>query len=167
MVLEKLGTSLKETLSKIAKALFVDETLINELVRDIQRALLQSDVNVQLVLSLTKSIKDRALKEETPAGLTKKEHLINIVYNELTAFIGKGTREIKVEKKPTKLMLVGLFGNGKTTTAGKLAKFYKKRGYRVALIQTDTWRPAAYEQLKQLSEQVGVDFFCIKGEKDA
>ncbi len=167
MVLEKLSSSLKETLQKIAKALFVDETLINELVRDIQRALLQSDVNVQLVLDLTKKIRERALKEETPAGLTKREHLVNIVYEQLTEFLGKEASEIKIEKTPTKIMLVGLFGNGKTTTAGKLAKFYKKRGYRIATIQTDVWRPAAYEQLKQLSEQVGVDFYGIKGEKDA
>lgn len=63
-------------------------------------------------------------------------------------------------------MLLGLFGNGKTTTAGKLAKFYKKRGYKVAVIQTDTWRPAAYDQLEQLAKQVGVDFFGNKKEKD-
>ncbi len=167
MVLEKLGSSLKDTLQKIANALFVDETLINELVRDIQRALLQSDVNVQLVFNLTKTIKERFLKQETPAGLTKKEHLIHIVYEELTNFLGKEVREIKVDKKPVKIMLIGLFGNGKTTSAGKLAKYYKKRGQRIALISTDTWRPAALEQLKQLAEQVGVDFFGIKAEKNA
>ena len=74
MVLEKLGTSLKNTLSKIAKSMFVDEKLINELVKDIQRALLQSDVNVKLVFDLTNKIKERALKEEAPGGLTKKEY---------------------------------------------------------------------------------------------
>jgi len=63
-------------------------------------------------------------------------------------------------------MLVGLFGSGKTTTAGKLAKFYKKRGYKIALIQTDTWRPAAYDQLEQLAKDVGVDFYGMKDEKD-
>ena len=165
MVLDKLGTSLKATLSKIANALFVDDSLINELTREIQRALLQSDVNVQLVADLTKNIKTRA-KEQAPPGLTKKEQLINIVYEELTNFLGKEPKEISITKQPTKIMLVGLFGNGKTTTAGKLAKFYKKRGNKVAVIQTDTWRPAAYEQLKQLAEQVGVDFYGIKGEKD-
>ena len=80
MVLDKLGESLKNTLSKIAKSIFVDEKLINELIKDIQRALLQADVNVKLVFELTKKIKDRALKEKTPGTLTKKEHLINIVY---------------------------------------------------------------------------------------
>lgn len=166
MVLEKLGESLKNTLSKIAKSVFVDEKLITELVKDIQRALLQSDTNVRLVFDLSQKIKERA-KEKTPPGLTKKEQLINVVYEELTNFLGGETREIKIEKKPTQIMLVGLFGSGKTTTAGKLAKFYKKRGYKIALLQTDTWRPAAYEQLEQLSQQVGVDFYGIKGEKNS
>lgn len=165
MVLGKLGDSLKETLSKITSSVFVDEKLINELVKDIQRALLQSDTNVQLVFDLSKNIKERA-KEKTPPGITKREQLIKIVYEELTNFLGKEAREIKIEKKPTQIMLVGLFGSGKTTTAGKLAKYYKKRGYKIAVIQTDTWRPAAYDQLKQLASQVGVDFYGIKEEKD-
>jgi signal recognition particle subunit SRP54 len=165
MVLEKLGDSLKSTLSKITKSVFVDEKLINELVKDIQRALLQSDTNVQLVFDLSKRIKERA-KEKTTPGLTKREQLVNIVYEELTNFLGKETHEISISKKPTQIMLVGLFGSGKTTTTGKLAKYYKKRGYKIAVIQTDTWRPAAYDQLEQLSQQVGVDFFGIRKEKD-
>jgi len=165
MVLEKLGSSLKNTLGKIAKSIFVDEKLINELVKDIQRALLQSDTNVQLVFDLSQKIKTRA-KEKVPPGLTKKEYLINVVYEELTNFLGEETHELKIEKKPTKIMLVGLFGSGKTTQAGKLAKFYKKRGYKIALLQTDTWRPAAYDLLEQLSKQVGVDFYGIKKEKN-
>ncbi len=165
MVLEKLGDSLKSTLSKITKSIFVDEKLINELVKDIQRALLQSDTNVQLVFDLSKKIKERA-KEDAPAGITKREQLIKIVYEELTNFLGKEVAELKITKKPTQIMLVGLFGSGKTTTAGKLAKFYKKRGYKVAVVQTDTWRPAAYDQLEQLAKNVGVDFFGIRNEKD-
>ncbi|MBT7553627.1 signal recognition particle protein Srp19, partial [bacterium] len=131
MVLEKLGDSLKSTLSKITKSVFVDEKLINELVKDIQRALLQSDTNVQLVFDLSKRIKERA-KEKTTPGLTKREQLVNIVYEELTNFLGKETHEISISKKPTQIMLVGLFGSGKTTTTGKLAKYYKKRGYKIA-----------------------------------
>ncbi len=165
MVLEKLGDSLKNTLSKISKSLFVDEKLINELVKDIQRALLQSDTNVQLVFDLSKKIKERA-SETTPPGITKREHLVKVVYDELTNFLGKEAHEIKITKKPTQIMLVGLFGSGKTTTAGKLAKFYKKRSYKVAVMQTDTWRPAAYDQLEQLAKDVGVDFLGIKKEKD-
>ena len=165
MVLEKLSDSLKETISKITKSLFVDEKLINELVKDIQRALLQSDTNVQLVFTLSNKIKERA-KEKAPPGMTQREYLLKIVYEELTNFLGKEAHDISIAKKPTQLMLVGLFGSGKTTTAGKLAKFYKKRGHKVAVMQTDTWRPAAYDQLQQLAAQVGVDFLGIKKEKD-
>ncbi len=165
MVLDKLSDSLKETISKITKSLFVDEKLINELVKDIQRALLQSDTNVQLVFSLSNKIKER-VKEKTPPGMTQREHLLKIVYEELTNFLGKEPKDITISKKPTQIMLVGLFGSGKTTTAGKLAKFYKKRGHKVAVMQTDTWRPAAYDQLQQLAAQVGVDFLGIKKEKD-
>lgn len=171
MVLDGLSGSLKNTLQKITKALFVDDKLINELVKDIQKALLQSDVNVKLVLEITKSIKERALKEETPSTASKKEHLIKIVYEELVNFLGRGERydiskRIEEKKGSYKLMLVGLFGSGKTTTTGKLANYYKKRGVKVALITTDTWRPAAFDQLKQLAEQVKVPFFGEKGEKD-
>ncbi|MBU4493394.1 MAG: signal recognition particle protein Srp54 [Nanoarchaeota archaeon] len=166
MVLEKLGTSLKNTLTKIAKAIFVDEKLINELVKDIQRALLQADVNVKLVFDLSNKIKERALKEETPAGLTKKEYLVKVVYEELVNFVGKEEGKIEIKKKPTKIMLVGLFGSGKTTQAGKLAKYYTKRGYKVALVGLDTHRPAAMEQIEQIAKKARVPVFLDKKEKN-
>src|SRR3990167_4487797 len=103
IVLEKLGDSLKNTLNKITNSVFVDEKLINELIKDIQRALLQSDTNVQLVFDLSKKIKERA-SETTPAGITKREHLIKAVYEELTNFLGKESHEIKILKKPTQIM---------------------------------------------------------------
>ncbi len=159
MVLEKLGSNLKNTLQKISKAVFVDDKLINELVKDIQRALLQSDVNVKMVFQLSKDIKERIKKEDTPAGLTKKEYLIKIVYEELVKFLGSEPAKIEISKRPTKIMLVGLFGHGKTTTSAKLAKYFQKRGYKVALMSTDTWRPAAFEQLRQLGSQINVPVF--------
>ncbi len=159
MILEKLGDSLRNTLDKITKSVFVDEKLINELVKDIQRALLQSDVNVKMVFELTKQIKDRVLKEETPAGLTKKEYLLKVVYEELVKFLGEKEAKIEITKKPFRIMLVGLFGNGKTTTAGKLGKYFLKRGHKVALISLDVWRPAAYEQLVQLGKQLNLPVF--------
>ncbi|MFH0752857.1 MAG: LAGLIDADG family homing endonuclease [archaeon] len=113
MVLENLSTKLKDSLSKIAKSMFVDDRLIDELIKDLQRALLQADVNVQLVFDLSKNIKARIKEEKTPAGLTQKEHLINIVYEELTKFIGGEKNEIKIDKKPFKILLVGLYGSGK------------------------------------------------------
>jgi signal recognition particle subunit SRP54 len=113
MVLEKLGSSLKTILTKITNANFVDKKLINELIKEIQKSLLQSDVNVQLVLGLTDKIKNRALNEEVPPGLTKKEHLVKVVYDELVAFVGKEEVKIEIKEKPARIMLVGLFGNGK------------------------------------------------------
>ena len=167
MVLEKLGSSLKNTLSKIANAMFVDETLINELVKDLQRALLQADVNVKQVFELTQKIKERATKENAPHGLTKKEHLVNIVYEELTNFLGGEKDELKItDKMPNKIMLVGLFGSGKTTQAGKIARYFTKRGKKVALLGLDIHRPAAMDQLEQVGKNAKVPTFIKKDEKD-
>ena len=167
MVLEKLGGSLKDTLSKIAKAVFVDDKLINELVKDIQKALLQADVNVQLVFNLTNAIKERIKKEDTPSGLTKKEHLVNIVYEELTKFLGGEKKDIELGKsKPAKIMLVGLFGSGKTTAAGKLSRYFTKRGKKVAVVGLDVHRPAAMDQLEQVAKNAKVPAFIKRDEKD-
>jgi signal recognition particle subunit SRP54 len=168
MVLDKLGESLKSTLSKIAKSMFVDEKLINELVKDIQRALLQSDVNVKLVFDLSKNIKSRALEDKVPPGVTQKEYLIKIVYEELVKFLGGEKNEIKIDKTkaPFKIMLVGLFGSGKTTHIGKIAKYYSTRGFKVCTVGLDVYRPAAPEQLKQLCDKIKVSCFVKPGEKD-
>lgn len=162
MVLGKLSSSLKETLSKIAKSMFVDEKVINELVKDIQRSLLQSDVNVELVFELTKKIKERALKEDTKI-VSKREHLVKIVYEELVNFLGDEKEEIKIlKKKPFKIMMVGCYGSGKTTTISKIAHYYNKRGYKVATLGLDVHRAAAFDQLEQLSKSVNVKSFIDK-----
>ncbi len=168
MVLEKLSESLKNILKKIAGSALVDKRLIDELVKEIQKALLSADVNVELVFELTKKIKERALEEKLPKGIDQRTHIINIVYEELVKFLGDEKKEIKLSKKrPNKIMLVGLFGSGKTTTAGKLGNYFKKRGKKVALLQLDVWRPAAAEQLEQLGEKLKIDVFTDKKEKDA
>lgn len=161
MVLDKLGSALKNTLRKLTGKGFVDKELLEEVSRDIQRALLQSDVNVELVFELTKKIKKRALEEKPAKGLTQKEHVINIVYEELVEFLGGKS---SVEIKPSKILLLGLFGSGKTTSAGKIAKLYKKKGLKPCLVSCDTYRPAAYEQLEQIGEKIDVPVF---GDPDA
>ena len=166
MVLDKLSDSLKNTLSKIAKAMFVDEKLIDELVKDIQRALLSSDVNVKLVLDLSKTIKERALKEKPPAGMSQKEYLIKIVYDELVKFMGGEGAKIEISQKPFKIMMVGLLGSGKTTTIGKLAKYYSKRGYKIAAVGLDVYRPAAMDQLEQVCKSINIPVFIDKKEKN-
>jgi len=167
MVLDRLGSGLRGAFDKVRGALFVDDTVINELTKDLQKVLLASDVNVKLVFELTKKIKERIKSEKTPSTLSKKDHLLKIVYEELVEFVGIEPKPLDVSSKPSFIMLVGLFGSGKTTTAGKLARYYKNRGYKVAAVQTDTWRPAAFEQLKTLCGQVDVDFYGEKNNKDA
>ena len=164
MVLDDLGNSLRGTIKKIANAVHIDSKLIKEVVRDIQRALLQADVNVKLVLELSKKIEQRALEEKPPAGMSSREHVIHIVYDELVDILGN-SRELPVKKQI--IMMVGLYGNGKTTSCGKLAIYFKKKGLRPVLIAGDVHRPAAYEQLKQIAEQVKVPYYGNKKEKNA
>ncbi len=167
MVLDNLSTSLKNSLKKITSALFIDERTVNELVHDIQRSLLASDVNVQLVFELTNRIRERFRDEKPTKDQPKREFLIHIVYDELTNLLGKEKEEIKIsKKKPFKIMLVGLFGSGKTTSISKIANYYKKRNYKVAALGLDVHRPAARHQLKVLSDQVGVQCFIDEKEKD-
>lgn len=157
MVLDALGESLRKTLSKVTKAGFIDKKLVLELVKDLQKSLMQADVNVKLVLDISNKIKERALEEKPPAGITAREHLVNILYEELAIFLGGKAEELEIKKKGYTFLLVGLFGNGKTTTAAKLANYFKKKGEKVLIVGTDTWRPAALEQLKQLASQINVD----------
>ncbi len=160
MVLERLGSSLHEALRKVFRASIVDEATVKELVRDIQRALLQADVNVELVLNISKRIENRALKEKVVPGISRREHVIKVVHEELTRFLGEKPIPIKVE--PTKrkiIMLVGIQGSGKTTAAAKLARFFQKRGLKPALICVDTYRPGAYPQLQQLANRINIPLY--------
>ncbi|MFQ6135558.1 MAG: signal recognition particle protein Srp54 [Candidatus Hydrothermarchaeales archaeon] len=164
MVLERLGESLTKVVKKITLASLVDERLVKDVVRDIQRALLSADVNVRLVMELSKKIENRALKEKPKAGLSKKEHVVTIVYEELVNMLGK-KHELRIPSK-ARIMLVGIQGCGKTTTGVKLAKFYAKRGLKPFLIAADTHRPAAYEQMRQLAEPMNIKVYGDPKDKD-
>ncbi len=164
MVLESLGKSLRGVLQKIARSNTVDEALIAEVVRDIQRALLQADVNVQLALDLTQRVKRRAREEKPPAGASVRDFLIRIIYGEIRGILGK---ERSFEVKPRRILLAGLFGQGKTTVAGKLARYFQKKGVRAALVAADVHRPAAIDQLEQLAKKVGAEFYADRKERKA
>ncbi len=164
MVLDNLGGSLRGALKKIASATRVDKPLVEETVREIQRALLQADVNVKLVMNLSNSIKERALSEKPAPGMNPREHVINIVYQELINLVGRNS---DVGLKKQTIMLVGLQGSGKTTTAAKLATFFQRKGLRTAVICADTFRAGAYDQLKALCERQGIFFYGEKGNPDA
>jgi signal recognition particle subunit SRP54 len=164
MVLEKLGDSLRRAVRRIVGATHVDETLVKEVVKDIQRAMIQADVNVKLVLRLTKEVERRALTEKPPAGMTAREHTVKIIYEELVDLMGE-TRELPMKNQ--RIMMCGLYGSGKTTTIGKLAKHLQKRGLKVGLIAADVHRPAAYDQLSQIAEQIHVPIYGDRDEKKA
>jgi len=166
MALERLGSSLYEALRKVLKAPVMDEKTVKELVRDIQRALLQADVNVKLVLEISKRIEERALKEKVPPGISRREHVTKVVYEELTRFLGEKPAPLKTEPGKRKvLMLVGIQGSGKTTAAAKLAKYFQKRGLKPALVCTDTYRPGAYAQLQQMAKRANVPVYGDPKEK--
>lgn len=156
MVLE----GLRSAITKFLKGGGTYEAAVREFVRDLQRELIRADVNVKLVFELTKRIEERARREEPPPGVSRRDWFVKIVYEELTRLFG-GEREPSVTppKTPWIMLLVGVQGSGKTTTAGKLAFYYIKRGYKVGLVSTDTYRPAAYEQLERLAREAGALFY--------
>ena len=162
-MLEKLSNVLKKTTDKIANAIFLDKNLVDSIVKDLQRALIEADVNVSLVLELTKKIKQAALGERIK-GIEKKEHIIKLLHDELISILGQ-SREIKLQKKNT-FLFVGLYGQGKTTTISKIASYYAKRGSKVCAIGLDVHRPAAPEQLKQLCDKLNIKCFINKEEKN-
>jgi len=162
-MLDKLGSGLRDALRKITKAGYVDKATVEELVRDIQRTLLSGDVNVKLVFELTENIKKRALDEKPPKGMSPREHVVKIVYDELVNFVGKSP---EIDLKPKKILVVGLFGSGKTTSIGKLARFYQKKGLKPALIGCDVHRPAAMDQISQIAGQLNIPVHAPKDTKD-
>lgn len=168
MSITDLGRSLFEALKKIAGRPSIDKEAVKELCNDLVRALLKADVNLKLVLDLSKKVEYRALNEDLPVGFTRREHIIEIVYEEIVKLLG-GEKPFIPMPKPGRLntmMLVGIQGSGKTTTAAKLARFYLQRGFKVGLICADTYRPGAYHQLMQLARDVGVHFYGDLKSKD-
>ena len=162
-MLDKLSSTIKKTADKIANAVFLDKNLVDQIVKDLQRALIEADVNVSLVLEITQKIKKAALDERIK-GIEKKEHIIKLLHDELLSILGT-SKEITLGKKNT-FLLTGLNGQGKTTTAGKLASYYAKRGHKVCTIGLDVHRPAASEQLKQVSQKLNIPTFVEPNEKD-
>jgi signal recognition particle subunit SRP54 len=168
LVLEGLGSSLYESLKKLLRVSVVDEAVVKELVRDLQRSLLQADVNVKLVLDLSKRIEERALHEKVPPGIPRREHVIKVVYEEITQFLGEKPVPLAVKSgKRNVFMLVGIQGSGKTTTTAKLARYLQKRGLKTALVCTDTFRAGAFAQLQQLADQINVPIFGDEKEKNS
>lgn len=168
LVLENLGKSLNSALKKLFGANIIDEELVKELVKNIQRALLVADVDVNLVMAITDRVQKQALDETLPRGVSRREHIIRVVWDTLAYFLGEKTVPLTINPgKPNLIMMVGIQGSGKTTTIGKLARYYQKRGIKSGVICADNFRPGAYSQLKQLAERSNVPFWGDESEKDA
>jgi signal recognition particle subunit SRP54 len=163
-MLERLGEVIRKATDKIANALFLDKDLLDSIVRDLQRALIEADVNVSLVKELSDKIKKSALDERIK-GIEKKEHLIKLLHDELLKILGE-YKQLKLSSGRNVILLLGLYGSGKTTTTAKLGNYFAKRGYKVALIGLDVHRPAAQEQLKQLAEKNKLNYFIEPSEKN-
>lgn len=151
MVLDSLGSSLQGALDKLSgKRGKLSQEDIDPIVKEIQKALLEGDVQVGLVQDVSDNIEDRALNSDPPGGVTAREHVLKIVYEELTEIIGEST-DIPLEGQT--ILLAGLQGAGKTTTSAKVGWWFEKKGLRSSLIQTDTQRPGAHKQTKQLADE--------------
>ena len=162
--IESLGQSLSQAMKKLLRLAVVDEKAVKELVRDLQRALLQSDVNVNLVLQISQAVESRSLEEKLPPGISRREHVIKVLYEELTRFLGEEPTKLAIEPGKTHVvMLVGIQGTGKTTASVKLARFYQKRGMRPGIICADIYRPGALDQLQQLAQRVNVPVYGEPG----
>lgn len=181
-MLENLRTGLRSALKKIVGASDINEEMIESLCKDVQRALLQSDVNVRLVLSITNNLKLRALKEQPVKGLSRKDHIVTILYGELASLLGYTGETIKSIDKIQRLpddgitfkageqnivLMLGIQGSGKTTVTAKLARWLTRHGYRVAVVGADTWRPGALTQLKTTCGKISVEVFGDEADKDA
>lgn len=160
MVLDSLGSSLQEALGKLSNRGSLTEEEIQPIIKEIQRALLESDVEVNVVTEVSDNIKQRALDTEPPGGVTTKDHILKIVYEELTDIVGEST-DIPLEGQT--VLLAGLQGAGKTTTSAKIGWWFEKKGLRSSIIQTDTQRPGAHKQSKQLAEDA--DLICSVDEE--
>ncbi len=167
MAFKKLGKDLENIMRMLRGLPKIDKDVINAIVQELQRALLSADVKVELVFQMTENIKKEAMNTDLKRA-RRKDFIIKLVHDELVKTIGGESAPIRIKPgKSNVILLVGIQGSGKTTTVGKLARFYKNKGYKVATVTTDTWRPGAYEQLVQLTEQIGVKCYGNPNEKNA
>lgn len=163
-MLTNLSKSLRKIVEDISGKNRLNKQEVEKVILELQRALIRADVDVGLVFELSEKVKKRALKQE--AISTTSDHLITILYQEIVNICGTGSKFKFKEGRPTSILLCGLFGQGKTTTTGKLALYFKRKGKRVALFGVDTTRPASMDQLEQIGQQIKVPVFVDKENKN-
>jgi len=164
-MLERLGEVIKKATNRITNAIFLDKNLMDSIIRDLQRALIEADVNILLIKKISDKIKKEALDERIKE-INKKEHVIKLLHDELVGILGEHL-QLRLKKGQNRIMLLGLYGAGKTTTIAKLGNYFAKRGNKIALVGLDVHRSAAKEQLKQLAEKNKLNYFIDEKENNA
>lgn len=168
MIFENLADRLQETFKKLRGHGKLTADDVNATMREIRIALLEADVNFKVVKDFIKKIKERAVGQEVLESLTPAQAVIKIVNEELTALMGQTQSHINISPKaPTIIMMVGLQGAGKTTSAGKLGLMFKKQGKHPLMVAADIYRPAAIKQLQVLGSQIDIPVFAKADCKDA
>ncbi|WP_203283399.1 signal recognition particle protein [Metamycoplasma hominis] len=163
-MLDFIQKRMQNSIQKINKKMSINEEDILEILREIKISLLEADVNLEVVKNFTKEVKAKALSSQIIGKLNQQQTVLKIFKDELTRILGSKSIDIKTNNNPTKIMMVGLQGSGKTTTAAKLSVYFKKKNLAVnpLLVGDDIYRPAAREQLQQLAKQTQTDFFTTE-----
>jgi len=160
-VFDTLSDKLQGALSDLRGRGVLDEEAVSRAMREVRLALLEADVNLEIVREFVAHVRERALGQDVAKSLTPGQQVVKIVHEELTALMGSGSSQLAFSQRPpTTILLAGLQGSGKTTAAGKLALLLQKDGRKPALVAADLQRPAAIDQLVQLGAQVGVPVYA-------
>ena len=166
-MLEGLKDSLGTALKKMLKSSNIDKELVEELAKDVQKALIRADVNIKLILEVTENLKERALAEDLPPGISRKNHIVKILHDEMSKLLG-GESEFEFKSgKQNRIVLLGIQGSGKTTVASKLSRLLTRQGYKVGVIGADTYRPGALVQLRTMCSKAGVEVYGEEKNEDA
>ncbi|KNC47826.1 signal recognition particle protein 1 [Thecamonas trahens ATCC 50062] len=160
MVLGALGSRISDALRNMSNAMLVDDKVLNDMLKEIGNALIAADVSVPLVLNLRKAITQQVNMEEMAQGINKRKLIQTAVFQELINLVDPGHKPyVPVKGQTNVIMLVGLQGNGKTTTAGKLGYYYQRKGWKVGLVCADTFRAGAFDQLKQNATKARIPYY--------
>ena len=156
-MLDSLSAKLQSIFDRLGRRGRLSEDNIQEALREIRVALLEADVNFKVVRGFMERVREKAVGQDVLRSLTPAQQVVKVVHNELVELLGgSGHRLAAAPHPPTVIMLIGLQGSGKTTTAAKLARLYGKQGQHPILAAADTYRPAAQEQLRTLGAQISI-----------
>ncbi|MSR64542.1 MAG: signal recognition particle protein [Verrucomicrobiae bacterium] len=165
-MLENLSEKLQKVFRNLRGYGKLTESNIGDALNEVRKALLEADVNYKVAKEFVAGARTKCLGQEVLKSVTPGQQVVKIIHEELVTLMGSSAEPLKLDKSPSKIIMVGLNGSGKTTTSGKLARYLQKQGRSPLLVACDVYRPAAIEQLKTLGEQLGIPVFTVEGEQD-